>query len=65
MGRMKQLAIELEEAEMALDFDEQNHVDTLWWTDQDAAMVMTEKRDRLEALEIEAEIFELRCSGQM
>ena len=57
MGRMKELAIEIEESEMALDFDNQNHTDDgAWWAHQDAAM----ERDELKQIESDAEIFDER-----
>ncbi len=65
MGRFKQMEIERQEAEQAIDFDERNYTDGAWWSLQDAEMHEAEQRDRMEALEIEAEIFELRSLGMI
>lgn len=72
MSRMSRLAIEISEMELldphnefgALDFD--NHDPSMaddddWWRMQDAEMT----RDELDALEIQAEIQELRTQGYM
>jgi len=66
MGRFKQQEIERQENErLSLDFDARNYTDGAWWSLQDAEMMEAEQKDKMEALEIEAEIFELRSFGMM
>ena len=59
MGRMKELAIEIEESEMELNFDERNYTDGAWWAEQDAERVIAD-RDELRKIESDAEIFDER-----
>ena len=62
MGQMKRILTEIAEtarldiSETAIDFDERNYLDGAWWSEQDAEMM----RDEMEALEVEAEIFDAR-----
>jgi len=61
MGRMKQLAIELENKEYELGLRELDlDIDVNWWRPLDHDMVQAE----MDALELEAEIFELRSFGE-
>ncbi|MEE9580584.1 MAG: hypothetical protein V3V74_04630 [Nitrosomonadaceae bacterium] len=56
MGRMKELAIAIEESEMDLNFDDHNYTDDgAWWAHQDAQMIRDE-HDELAAIEAQAEI---------
>ncbi len=73
MGRFKQLDIEMQEAqaeqgnkaEREIDFDHTLYADSDWWEMLDRETVAQELNDSMEALEIEAEIFELRSLGVM
>ena len=64
MGQMKRILTEIAETarldeleDLSLDFESQNNIDPDWWRDQDAEMTQTE----LDALEIQAEVQDLRC----
>ena len=67
MGRMKELAIDIENgditeadlAEMGLDFDKRNYTDGAWWAEQDAELHEQEMRD----LESQAQIEDVRLNG--
>jgi hypothetical protein len=61
MGRMKELAIELEESEMDIDFDQRNYTDGAWWAEQDAEMV----REELKQIESDADIFQEQRGGYL
>ena len=59
MGQMKRILTEIAETARLHRLDFTHHVedDTDWWRDQDAEMTQTE----LDALEIQAEVQDLRC----
>ena len=75
MGIHSEIDIQIQELEMGidlarlentteelqtLDFDTQNHTDdSEWWREQDAEM----ERDEMEALEIMAEVEDIRRNG--
>jgi hypothetical protein len=66
MGYFKQIDIEQQElelnlAEQALDFDENNYTDGAWWSEQDAEMREQEQKQ----IEAQAEIQEYRTQGYM
>jgi len=55
MGYYKDKAIEQEESEMALDFDERNYTDGGYWSERDAERVMAE-HDELTRIENQAKL---------